>query len=789
MYSVRTITLIMAWIATTGTSVAVDMDIVDSKIAEGAPTAEIFDLGSAHQRSVDCGAGEVYDDSSTDGAIGLGGKKAGFVQLFTPSILPYRYESFCVCLHRAGVASSTIFGAEVVFYDDDGADGGPGTLLGSVTRSISGVDNLNSCDFFQLDLGDEAPLINTDRVYIGLIFDQDNYSNVTYGVDNTETTTDRPFYHTYDGVFFHNKVGSVFESYRALMMRAEGAPVCNETIPGVLAPQSPHWDRVIYYDEPVLNCEAISTDSGNNDMAYEAIPITSPTGGLLTAEITENSSVIDTFIYLYCEPFDPLNPSANLLAADDDGGVGSLSMFAASDGINLAPDTTYHLIVSTFTTSTYGSYELCLGGDFTRVQDCSTELTGTLNARSPHYDRIISNTPSLSCSAITADSAQNNMPYTAFTFEANIEEYFEASVQASGTSIIDPVMTLYCDPFDPEAPGDNVVAYDDNDGDGMLPAFTRADAILLTPGTRYWLILSTWQGADADGGDFTLCFGSDVTVAYPIAACDEDSIFGNTPVTLLDHWNAFNIGDSASAEIYDNFAGLSDPIRTVTWFGFIAPPSSPSTESCGPGPDMFELQFLGDVGGLPNASVYQETVPPVIFPTGIQYREDAQFQLMRFTAGLASDVFLTDGWLRIAALDASECSVYWLLSEDGDGNSVNATPGSSDFVALNRDHAFCLSSTFLAQHAADTDNNYMIGLSELLRVIQFFNSDGYHCDPLGEDGYAPGPGNETCSEHSGDYNPADFEITLTELLRVIQLFNSGGYHTCPEGEDGFCPGL
>jgi len=92
---------------------------------------------------------------------------------------------------------------------------------------------------------------------------------------------------------------------------------------------------------------------------------------------------------------------------------------------------------------------------------------------------------------------------------------------------------------------------------------------------------------------------------------------------------------------------------------------------------------------------------------------------------------------------------------------------------------------------ADQDHNNQISLSELLRVIQFFNSDGFHCQAGTEDGYAPGPGDQTCANYATDYNPVDWRISLSELLRVIQFFNSGGYHYCPEDntEDGFCPGL
>ncbi|HPO13160.1 MAG TPA: PASTA domain-containing protein [Candidatus Hydrogenedentes bacterium] len=91
-------------------------------------------------------------------------------------------------------------------------------------------------------------------------------------------------------------------------------------------------------------------------------------------------------------------------------------------------------------------------------------------------------------------------------------------------------------------------------------------------------------------------------------------------------------------------------------------------------------------------------------------------------------------------------------------------------------------------HTADQDNNFLISLSELLRIIQFFNSNGLHCEAGTEDGYAPGPGDTSCASHDSDYNPQDWLINLSELLRVIQFFNSGGYHPCEGSEDSFCPG-
>ncbi len=85
--------------------------------------------------------------------------------------------------------------------------------------------------------------------------------------------------------------------------------------------------------------------------------------------------------------------------------------------------------------------------------------------------------------------------------------------------------------------------------------------------------------------------------------------------------------------------------------------------------------------------------------------------------------------------------------------------------------------------------DWSINLSELLRSIQFYNSDGYSCDPQGEDGYTPGTGDYSCVPHDSDYNLQDWSINLSELLRTIQFYNSGGYHPDAASEDGYGPGL
>jgi len=63
-----------------------------------------------------------------------------------------------------------------------------------------------------------------------------------------------------------------------------------------------------------------------------------------------------------------------------------------------------------------------------------------------------------------------------------------------------------------------------------------------------------------------------------------------------------------------------------------------------------------------------------------------------------------------------------------------------------------------------------------------------HCDSSEKYGYAPGDGDKTCiPRHHSDYKQ-DWKIDLSELLRLIQFYNSDGYCSDPIGEDGFKAG-
>ena len=112
-----------------------------------------------------------------------------------------------------------------------------------------------------------------------------------------------------------------------------------------------------------------------------------------------------------------------------------------------------------------------------------------------------------------------------------------------------------------------------------------------------------------------------------------------------------------------------------------------------------------------------------------------------------------------------------------------------------------------AFHTADTSQDFKFSLTELLRVIELYNTrfgttrtGRYKVENGTEDGFAPDSSIDkntvvTLSRyHAGDSNQ-DSKLSLSELLRIIELYNfregttrTGLYHVQPSTEDGFAPG-
>ena len=148
--------------------------------------------------------------------------------------------------------------------------------------------------------------------------------------------------------------------------------------------------------------------------------------------------------------------------------------------------------------------------------------------------------------------------------------------------------------------------------------------------------------------------------------------------------------------------------------------------------------------------------------------------------------------------------LYW------EKNGVVQLDGQTGLTFTMQAHTTALALYEQTHHAADywpaaglpgpgnRQQDFVIDIHELLRVIQLYNAGALHVDASSEDGYAPGPG-AAGRPHSADYWPAsgapgpgnraaDWKIDFRELLRVIQLYNSGAYHVDEATEDGFAPG-
>lgn len=105
-----------------------------------------------------------------------------------------------------------------------------------------------------------------------------------------------------------------------------------------------------------------------------------------------------------------------------------------------------------------------------------------------------------------------------------------------------------------------------------------------------------------------------------------------------------------------------------------------------------------------------------------------------------------------------------------------------------------------AFHAADISRDWRFSLTELLRMIELYNTrsgttrtGGYRLDQSTEDGFAPHADSQGLGDghHSADTD-TNGRFSLSELLRVIELYNhrsgttrTGSYRATQNTEDGF----
>ena len=142
-------------------------------------------------------------------------------------------------------------------------------------------------------------------------------------------------------------------------------------------------------------------------------------------------------------------------------------------------------------------------------------ISGTLDSSSPTWNRGFNNVdpPDLGCNFLMNDSSDGQF-YDVFCITGTDDNPVEIIVDANATTVGDTHMELYCDPFDPMNPLDNAVFSDDDDGDGLMSAFTLEDGLVLSGGD-YWLVLTTFSPGDM--GDFTINTSDNVAFCGSVA--------------------------------------------------------------------------------------------------------------------------------------------------------------------------------------------------------------------------------------------------------------------------------
>ena len=148
-------------------------------------------------------------------------------------------------------------------------------------------------------------------------------------------------------------------------------------------------------------------------------------------------------------------------------------------------------------------------------------ISGSLIGKAT-YDRIFTSNVDPNCNASSTPSATGiGVEYVEIPIYTTVGENIVADLEPAETDIDDPVFSLYCDPFDPSDAMQNVIAYDDDGGTGLLCAFDGSEGAFMSTGNRYFLVLSLFAPGDMGGGNYRVNLGGDIKIA-PVLTVAKD---------------------------------------------------------------------------------------------------------------------------------------------------------------------------------------------------------------------------------------------------------------------------
>jgi hypothetical protein len=146
----------------------------------------------------------------------------------------------------------------------------------------------------------------------------------------------------------------------AVVLIVGSAVAQQKTVTGSFGPSSPTWNRVFTLssaDADVTGCSYPAYDSEDDGQPYAVFPIavTEPER-LLATVVEEGTTLDDTALLLYCDPFAPADPEHNLIVHNH--GFGADAAFEDFSEIDLVPGTIYELVLTTAVAGDFGTYEV-----------------------------------------------------------------------------------------------------------------------------------------------------------------------------------------------------------------------------------------------------------------------------------------------------------------------------------------------------------------------------------------------------------------------------------------------
>ncbi len=266
----------------------------DDDAGSGSGSAYVFQASEPAESA--CDSGIVHDDGFAEGGYGQL-SAGGYVQEFTISGgLGAVLTDVCISWSRNG--SDADLPHNIVVYDDDGPNGGPGTQLLSFPTNATGVPaSFDPAVFFTTSVDGTLPVLSEGTYYIGALWNgaADELFFISY--DNSETTTYVPSYDSQDngGTWTQLPEGIL----QAFLIRVKFAAVAGPVPP----PGDNRGNGVLLQDRPtIVLTHGLQDDDTLETELWTAFETPQQAGSLIQAALPD----VNVIQWVWDGAFQPL---------------------------------------------------------------------------------------------------------------------------------------------------------------------------------------------------------------------------------------------------------------------------------------------------------------------------------------------------------------------------------------------------------------------------------------------------------------------------------------------------